>query len=64
MTKHTRYKLLSGKFGYYFYDSKTKKDLTLEIVLNRLNDYEIKTNKQYKKLENLRKEFYKLKRSE
>ncbi len=32
-----RYKLKKGKFGCYFYDSKVKVDLSLEMVLNRLN---------------------------
>ena len=64
MTKQTRYKLKISKFGFYFLDSKTKNDLTLEMVLNRLNNYEININKQYNKLNNLKKELYKLKRSE
>ena len=37
MTITTRYKVNIGKFGHYFYDSITKKELSLEMVLNRLN---------------------------
>jgi hypothetical protein len=32
-----RYKLRCGKFGFYFYDSITKKDLPLKKVENLLN---------------------------
>lgn len=35
-----RYKLKSGKYGYYFYDSMVKVDMTLDMVLNKLNTYE------------------------
>ena len=36
-----RYKLKKGKFGCYFYDSEMDLDLSLEMVLNRLNDTRI-----------------------
>lgn len=32
-----RYELKTGKFGYYFYDTVVSIDMTLEMVLNRLN---------------------------
>lgn len=32
-----RYELKIGKFGYYFYDSKVEIDLSLEMLLNKLN---------------------------
>lgn len=61
--KHTRYKLKISKFGFYFYDSKTKKDLTLEMVLNKLNflnkeldKSKIRYNKQSLELIILKKE--------
>lgn len=48
-----RYELKRGKFGYYFYDSEMNIDLSLETVLNRLNDTKEqldKLRKQYSKL--------------
>jgi hypothetical protein len=40
-----RYKLKKGKFGCYFYDSEMDIDLSLEMVLNRLNDSRIALDK-------------------
>lgn len=37
MIKMKRYELKTGKFGYYFYDSMIQIDMSLEMVLNRLN---------------------------
>ena len=37
MTIEKRYELKLGKFGYYFYDTVVSIDMTLEMVLNRLN---------------------------
>ena len=48
-----RYELKRGKFGYYFYDSILEAEMTLAIVLNRLNDSRIALDKlrvQYNKL--------------
>lgn len=39
MTK--RYEIRTGKFGQYFYDSKTGKDMPLDHVLELLNSGEI-----------------------
>jgi len=54
-----RYNLKKGKSGYYFYDSVLNAEMTLEIVLNKLNDTSIALDKlrlQYNKLniENLK----------
>ena len=37
MIKMNRYELKIGKFGYYFYDSFVQIDMSLEMVLKRLN---------------------------
>jgi len=53
MIKLNRYKLKKGKFGCYFYDSVLETEMTLEIVLNRLNDSNESLNKlriKYNKL--------------
>ena len=34
---HKRYELRVGKFGVYFYDSVEKKDMSLESVLELIN---------------------------
>ena len=39
MRNLTRYKLKQGKFGYYFYDSTTKINLSLRSILDLLNEY-------------------------
>ena len=39
MRNLTRYELRKGKFGYYFYDSNTKINLSLRSVLDLLNNY-------------------------
>lgn len=36
-----RYKLISGKFGFYYVDSQAGTELTLEQVLAILNDHEV-----------------------
>ena len=63
MTKQTKYKLKIGKFGFYFYDSMLKSELTLEVVLNRLNVLnkeldisKIRQNKQSLEITLLKKE--------
>lgn len=43
-----RYKLLKGKYGCYFYDSVVNIDLTLDMLLNKLNRLEkIRIQKNY-----------------
>ena len=37
MTNQNRYELKSGKFGYYFYDNDIQIDLSLNMVLTKLN---------------------------
>jgi len=56
-----RYKLRKGKFGCYFYDSKVEIDLTLEMLLNRLNMYENRLSHQYDRNNAMTKEVYNLK---
>ena len=53
-----RYELKSGKFGYYFYDNQVKVDLTLEMILNKLNMYEIRVQLNYHKTKALRRKIY------
>jgi len=36
---YERFKLVRGKYGMYFYDTLWKKSLTLQDVLDTLNDY-------------------------
>ena len=56
-----RYKLKKGKFGCYFYDSKVEVDMSLEMLLNRLNTYEYRLNHQYDKNNLMIQEIYELK---
>jgi len=56
-----RYKLRKGKFGCYFYDSKVEIDLTLEMLLNRLNMYDNRLNHQYDRNNVMTREIYNLK---
>ena len=53
-----RYEIKSGKFGYYFYDKQKKKDLTLEMILNKLNMYEIRVQLNYHKNKALKRKLY------
>jgi len=55
-----RYKLKKGKFGCYFYDSKVEVDLSLEMLLNRLNTYEFRLIHQYDRNNIMTKEIYNL----
>ena len=45
MTTEKRYELKIGKFGYYFYDNIVSINMTLEMVLNRLNYGHIRLEK-------------------
>lgn len=44
--KKNRYELKKGKYGCYFYDSTVLVDMTLEMVLNKLNEYEFLREKR------------------
>lgn len=56
-----RYELKIGKYGHFFYDSKVEVDLSLEMLLNRLNMYENRLNHQYDRNNFMTKEVYNLK---
>lgn len=56
-----RYYLKSGKFGYYFYDDLVMIDMTLEMILSKLNSNELKQLKQSNSIKNLTKEVLNLK---
>ena len=56
-----RYKLKKGKFGCYFYDSKVEIDLSLEMVLNRLNITDNRLSYQYNQNNAMTQEIYNLK---
>ena len=57
-----RYLLKIGKFGYYFYDSEMNIDLSLEMVLNRLNNSKTALDKLRIKYNNLNIEILELNR--
>ena len=56
-----RYKLKRGKFGCYFYDSKVEIDLSLEMILNRLNLNENRLSHQFDRNNAMTQEIYNLK---
>ncbi len=60
-SEQNRYELRKGKFGCYFHDSEIMVDMSLEMVLNRLNISERNRESQLKAIKYLNKEMFDLK---